>query len=379
MAPAARWFVLAVLVVGVAACGKIVETSPDASGGDDDDDVPTIDAADEVSVTVTLAGNGSGRVTSDPTGIDCGGTCEASFPAGTPITLSAAPTDANSTFTGWTGGSCTGTGSCVVTPTDSVTVTATFTAISCTGGSQTFSFTGTTQTLTRPACVTSITIDAFGASGGAAFDSGAGAIGGGGLGGHTIATIAISSSDVIFVEVGGAGGVGASSVPGAGGYNGGAPSGTESSSQAGGGGGGASDVRRNGTALTDRVVVAAGGGGGCSCSSQGSFGGAGGGLAGGGPTVNCGGGTAPTGGTQTAGGTASDYPGWCATTAGVFGSASGGCSPSGGGGGGGGYYGGAGGAWWGGAGGSSYADPGAAGVTLDPGIQAGNGQVTISW
>lgn len=80
-----------------------------------------------IAVTVTRAGTGTGTVTSSPAGINCGSTCMASFDYGMPVVLTAAP-GAGSTFTGWSGGGCSGTGSCVVTPIAATTVTATFTA-----------------------------------------------------------------------------------------------------------------------------------------------------------------------------------------------------------------------------------------------------------
>jgi hypothetical protein len=77
-------------------------------------------------ITVTKGGNGTGRVTSNPVGIDCGSDCSDSYPAGTVVTLTAAA-DASSTFTGWSGG-CTGaTATCTVTVTAAATVTAVFT------------------------------------------------------------------------------------------------------------------------------------------------------------------------------------------------------------------------------------------------------------
>ncbi len=76
-------------------------------------------------LTVTKAGSGSGTVTSTPAGLSCGNVCSASYTTGTSITLTAAPT-AGSTFTGWTGGGCTGTGPCTTTVTAAKTVTATF-------------------------------------------------------------------------------------------------------------------------------------------------------------------------------------------------------------------------------------------------------------
>src|SRR5207245_6577695 len=61
-------------------------------------------------------------------GISCGATCAASFPSGTAVTLTAAPA-AGSTFTGWSGGGCAGTGTCTVTISAATTVTATLTDI----------------------------------------------------------------------------------------------------------------------------------------------------------------------------------------------------------------------------------------------------------
>jgi uncharacterized repeat protein (TIGR02543 family) len=76
-------------------------------------------------LAVTLAGSGTGTVTSSVPGIDCGTTCTADFPHGTEVTLtaSAAP---GSIFTGWTG-ACEGSGTtCTVTATEALSVTATF-------------------------------------------------------------------------------------------------------------------------------------------------------------------------------------------------------------------------------------------------------------
>lgn len=75
-------------------------------------------------LTTTRQGAGSGSVISNPPGIDCGATCTASYPSGTVVALSAAPS-ANSNFTGW-GGACTGAGACLVTMSQARSVTATF-------------------------------------------------------------------------------------------------------------------------------------------------------------------------------------------------------------------------------------------------------------
>ena len=83
-------------------------------------------ATDTFTLAVTRAGTGNGTVTSSPGGIDCGTDCSESYPDGTEITLTAAP-DEDSTFSGWSGGGCSGTAACTISPTADTTVTATFT------------------------------------------------------------------------------------------------------------------------------------------------------------------------------------------------------------------------------------------------------------
>jgi hypothetical protein len=85
-----------------------------------------------VTLTVIKTGTGIGNVSSTPAGIDnCSGTCSAGFDSGSSVTLSAAPT-AGSTFSGWSGGGCSGAGACVVTMNDAQTVMADFTAATST-------------------------------------------------------------------------------------------------------------------------------------------------------------------------------------------------------------------------------------------------------
>jgi virginiamycin B lyase len=79
------------------------------------------------SLAVSKSGSGSGTVTSAPPGIRCGTTCSATFASGSQVTLSASPAP-GSTFTGWTGSGCSGTGTCIVTMSSDRTATATFTA-----------------------------------------------------------------------------------------------------------------------------------------------------------------------------------------------------------------------------------------------------------
>jgi hypothetical protein len=69
---------------------------------------------------------GTGTVSSTPTGISCGATCDAAFNSNTTVTLAAVPA-VGSRFTGWAG-ACTGTAPCVVALAPATTVTATFSA-----------------------------------------------------------------------------------------------------------------------------------------------------------------------------------------------------------------------------------------------------------
>jgi hypothetical protein len=72
-------------------------------------------------LTVNIAGTGTGTVGCD------GGTCASSYEQGRKVVLAASPAP-GSTFSGFVGGSCSGTGSCTVTITGNTTVTATFSA-----------------------------------------------------------------------------------------------------------------------------------------------------------------------------------------------------------------------------------------------------------
>ena len=75
-------------------------------------------------LNVSLAGTGSGSVSSSPAGISCPSTCTGTYFSGTVVTLTATPAS-GSTFAGWSG-ACTGTGSCSLSMTTSKSVTATF-------------------------------------------------------------------------------------------------------------------------------------------------------------------------------------------------------------------------------------------------------------
>ncbi len=81
-------------------------------------------------LTVSPAGSGSGTVTG--TGISCPGTCSHEYLEGETVTLTASPS-AGSTFSGWSGSGCSGTGTCEVPMSADKSVTATF-AVSSGGG-----------------------------------------------------------------------------------------------------------------------------------------------------------------------------------------------------------------------------------------------------
>jgi hypothetical protein len=74
-------------------------------------------------LVVSRQGQGSGGVTSSPSGIDCGSTCAANFVSGS-VALTATPAS-GSFFAGWSG-ACTGTGACNVAMNAMRTVTASF-------------------------------------------------------------------------------------------------------------------------------------------------------------------------------------------------------------------------------------------------------------
>ncbi|MFJ9933888.1 Ig-like domain-containing protein [Streptomyces virginiae] len=267
----------------------------------------------------------------------------------------------------------------------------------------TFDYTGAAQTFTVPSGVTQLSVDARGASGGAAAGNDNPG-GGGGAGAEVAGTLAVVSGQTLQVNVGGAGGVGTDSAPGAGGFNGGGTGGSSDSAY-GGGGGGASDVRSGTLDLASRLVTAGGGGGGGATDELSGGGGGAGGQSGVNGTNGTGGadttggqgggGATPTGpGTGGVGGTGvndnggNGQPGMLGTGGlGGTGRAGDAGGITGGGGGGGGVYGGGGGGGGGitdvefsgagGGGGGSSAGP--ASSTFTTGANAGNGLVTISY
>lgn len=78
-------------------------------------------------LTVTKTGPlaTSGTVSSMPAGINCGTDCSEPFPVGTSVTLSTSQ-NAGVLFSGWSGGGCSGTGSCTVAMTEDRSISARF-------------------------------------------------------------------------------------------------------------------------------------------------------------------------------------------------------------------------------------------------------------
>lgn len=131
-----------------------------------------------------------------------------------------------------------------------------------------FFYTGGQQYWTVPDCVSSITVEVNGASGGGAS---------GGYGAFVSGTINVTPGQVLQINVGGQGG------NTFGGYNGGGNGASSSSEENNSyGGGGSSDIRTPPYQLDNRIVVASGGGGmgGGSTDAEGGMGGCVNGLSG---------------------------------------------------------------------------------------------------
>jgi hypothetical protein len=271
------------------------------------------------------------------------------------LTLSNCPADVN---TGNDAGVC-GTVVNFSTP----TMNSTCAAIA----SDTFQYSGAMQTYVVPAGVTTVTIEAWGAQGGANWANNVN------FGGYSKADFSVTPGETLYIFVGGQ----ATSITG--GFNGGG-----NGEGAGKGGGGGSDVRQGGTTYNERIIVGGGGGGAGYWSSLHVVGGVGGGLTGGNGyrdpdfASNPGG----KGGSQTAGGpdgTCINYNVTALAGGFGYGGAPAGCGCEGYGGGGG-WYGGAGsGNCRGGGGGSGYILPIASNPTLTAGVRTGNGKVVISY
>lgn len=198
-----------------------------------------------------------------------------------------------------------------------------------------FSYTGSEQSWTVPAGVTSIDVKLWGAGGGGEYNFSSG-----GSGAFVKGTLAVNSGETYKIVVGGGGIKANTSGTANGGYGGGGKSGNYSA-----GGGGYSGIFINSVTQANTKAIAGGGGGGAPSAATTRGG------AGGGPNGTQGGNTGGGGGTTSAGGAASGN----SSTAGSL--LSGGNGGSGGGGGGGYFGGGGGGNNKAGGGGSSFTTP----------------------
>lgn len=238
----------------------------------------------------------------------------------------------------------------------------------CTGAiSDTFLYTGNMQTYVVPSGVTVVTIETWGAQGGANWVNNVN------YGGYVKADFPVTPGETLYLYVG--------QQPNGitGGFNGGGNG--EGSGQGGGGG---TDVRQGGTTLNDRIIVAGGGGGAGYWSSLHVVGGVGGGTTGGD------GYRAPDYATNPGGlGASQSGPGTDGTCINLhvtalaggfgYGGSPNSCGCEGYGGGGGWYGGAASGNCRGGGGGSGYYLPIASNPTVQSGIRAGNGMAVISF
>ncbi|MBF0563848.1 MAG: DUF1566 domain-containing protein [Nitrospirae bacterium] len=80
-----------------------------------------------VNLIISKSGTGSGTVTGSDSKINCGSICNWSYSLGTGVTLTASASS-GSTFTGWSGGGCSGTSFCTLAVNSDTTITATFNA-----------------------------------------------------------------------------------------------------------------------------------------------------------------------------------------------------------------------------------------------------------
>jgi Divergent InlB B-repeat domain len=113
----------------VAACLTLALGACGGGGGSDDGSAADVQLAVTVIGPTTPAPAAQGRVTSQPAGIDCLGTCTATFAIDTVVMLTAAA-PAGQRFSAWSGACSGAAASCTVTMSASRAVTATFAAAS---------------------------------------------------------------------------------------------------------------------------------------------------------------------------------------------------------------------------------------------------------
>jgi hypothetical protein len=93
-------------------------------GGRAASDIYKVTDPELASLSVAVAGTGTGIVHSSPTGIECGQDCSETYPLNATVTLQADPAP-DSYFAGWSG-ACSGTGECTLSMNAAKSVMATF-------------------------------------------------------------------------------------------------------------------------------------------------------------------------------------------------------------------------------------------------------------
>ena len=111
----------------VAACGGGGNSGSAGSGNAGAASPPATPANPAATQVLTVVRAGTGTVTSTPPGIACGSTCSGAFTTGASVSLEAVP-GVGYTFSGWSGGDCSGTTACAVPMSQAQTVTANFAA-----------------------------------------------------------------------------------------------------------------------------------------------------------------------------------------------------------------------------------------------------------
>lgn len=109
------------------------DTGTDGWSGEDNLTASNTTKPTEYTLVIEKEGDGAGVVTSSGGTISCGNDCEQTVTGGASGTLTATPS-AGSTFTGWSGVGCSGTGPCQITVTKDITITATFEKVTTQSG-----------------------------------------------------------------------------------------------------------------------------------------------------------------------------------------------------------------------------------------------------
>ena len=124
------------VTAGQAYCYQVRAFNAAGNSGFSNEACGTVVAQTSVTLSVAKAGSGTGSVTSTTpaNAINCGADCTETVANGTAITL-AASASSGSVFAGWSGGGCSGIGTCVTPMTGSATLTATFNTASAPPGS----------------------------------------------------------------------------------------------------------------------------------------------------------------------------------------------------------------------------------------------------